>query len=135
MQTRIAPNTDTFYAVVGLFFYGTTQERLEKWKNGENCQNGINGWWKMGPLRFLHLKFNPLSPSVALSICCANQLTGFYMRAKLALNGLNLRNWLYPCFFKTFKCEVNLAEIMYNGFETIQTISCHWYLSLSTESM
>ena len=37
--------------------------------------------------------FNPLSASVALIktsqlICCANQLTGFYMRATLALNGL-----------------------------------------------
>ena len=38
---------------------------------------------------------NPLSASVALiyietsqSICIANQLTGFYMRATLALNGL-----------------------------------------------
>ena len=38
---------------------------------------------------------NPLSASVALiyietsqSICTANQLTGFYMRATLALNGL-----------------------------------------------
>ena len=32
-------------------------------------------------------RVNPLSASVAL--CTANQLTGFYMRATLALNGLN----------------------------------------------
>ena len=34
------------------------------------------------------LKVNPLNASEAL-ICTANQLTGFYMRATLALNGLN----------------------------------------------
>ena len=38
-------------------------------------------------------KTNPLGASVALikktSFCFANQLTGFYMRATLALNGLN----------------------------------------------
>ena len=33
-------------------------------------------------------ELNPLSASVAL-IRCANQLTGFYMRATLALTGLN----------------------------------------------
>ena len=37
--------------------------------------------------------FNPLSASVALIetsqlICAANQLTGFYMRATLTINGL-----------------------------------------------
>ena len=31
---------------------------------------------------------NQLSTSVAQLICCANQLSGFYMRATLALNGL-----------------------------------------------
>ena len=31
---------------------------------------------------------NPLSTSANQLICCANQLTGFYMRATLALNGL-----------------------------------------------
>ena len=34
------------------------------------------------------LVLDPLSASVALSVCTANQLTGFYMRATLALNGL-----------------------------------------------
>ena len=37
------------------------------------------------PLQLL----NPSSASVAL-ICCANQLTGFYMRATLTFNGLTL---------------------------------------------
>ena len=43
----------------------------------------------------LLVSFNPLSACVAhiietsQLICCANQLTGFYMRATLALNGLN----------------------------------------------
>ena len=40
------------------------------------------------------MRNNPLSASVALKetsqlICAANQLIGFYMRATLALNGLN----------------------------------------------
>ena len=39
-------------------------------------------------------QFNQLSASVAVIetsqlICCASQLTGFYMRATLALNGLS----------------------------------------------
>ena len=41
----------------------------------------------------LYLSFtaiNPLSASVPLC-CTANQLTGFYMRATLALNGLNFK--------------------------------------------
>ena len=43
--------------------------------------------------------FNPLSASVALIetsqlICAANQLTGFYMRAILALNALSNYNCL-----------------------------------------
>ena len=47
------------------------------------------GWKKSD----LHNKFNPLSPSIALIetsqlIYTANQLTGFYMRVTLALNGL-----------------------------------------------
>ena len=42
------------------------------------------------------LHFNLLSASVAYIetsqvICYANQLTGFYMRGTLALNGLNIR--------------------------------------------
>ena len=39
-------------------------------------------------LQVHYFAFNPLSTSVALMICCANQLTGFYMWATLALNGL-----------------------------------------------
>ena len=44
------------------------------------------------------MRNNPLSASVALKetsqlICAANQLIGFYMRATLALNGLN-NEWL-----------------------------------------
>ena len=38
--------------------------------------------------------FNPLSTSVALN-ANANQLTGFYMRATLALNGLRDEGRLY----------------------------------------
>ena len=37
------------------------------------------------------LKVNPLNASDAL-ICTANQLTGFYMRATLAFNGLKKKN-------------------------------------------
>ena len=40
------------------------------------------------------MEINLLSASVALQICCANQLSGFYMRATLALNGLSaIRSW------------------------------------------
>ena len=49
---------------------------------------------KTGIRNFRIFFFNPLSASVALIetsqlICCAHQLTGFYMRATLALNGLS----------------------------------------------
>ena len=39
-------------------------------------------------------KINPLSASVASVslICTANQLTGFYMRATLALNGVKIKS-------------------------------------------
>ena len=42
--------------------------------------------------------FNPLSASAALIetsqlICCANQLSGFYMGKTLALNGLKTIIW------------------------------------------
>ena len=37
------------------------------------------------------LKVNPLNASEAL-ICTANQLTGFYMRATLAFNGLKKKD-------------------------------------------
>ena len=49
----------------------------------------------MGTLWSTHvITFNPLRACVTLIetsqlICTANQLTGFYMRAALALNGLN----------------------------------------------
>ena len=62
------------------------------------------GWKKSD----LHNKFNPLSPSIALIetsqlIYTANQLTGFYMRVTLALNGLII--WpLHFLFSSLFSC-------------------------------
>ena len=59
--------------------------------------------------------FNPLNPSVALIetsqlICCANHFTGFYMRATLPFNGLNiLRSGLS-------RIEKDMVE----GFNTIR---------------
>ena len=34
------------------------------------------------------ISINPLSEDNVVLICCANQLTGFYLRATLALKGL-----------------------------------------------
>ena len=47
--------------------------------------------------------FNPLSASVALICCTANQLTGFYMRATLALNGLSNVGQAYSENYQTSK--------------------------------
>ena len=51
--------------------------------------------------------FNLLSASVSVIetsqlICCANQLTGFYMRSTLALNGLIFKSNLLKSFFRTW---------------------------------
>ena len=50
-----------------------------------------NTYWNR---EFLCFFINPLNASVSLIenrqlICCANQLTGFYMRATLAFTGLS----------------------------------------------
>ena len=49
----------------------------------------LNSLYIRGEIWRLSLAINPLNASVALMICFANQLTGFYMRATLAFNGLN----------------------------------------------
>ena len=44
----------------------------------------------------------PVLPSTETSqlICCANQLTGFYMRARLVLHGLTALHYYYlPCLY------------------------------------
>ena len=60
-------------------------------------------------LSYLHDLFNPLSTSVALIICTANQLTGFYMRATLALN--ELRKILLPNNFQ-LSLKLMLKDLM-----------------------
>ena len=65
------------------------------------CVSGVKKCWFfvkfcVSTKWMIFLLFKPLKcqccPHIETSqwICCANQLTGFYMRATLALNGLNI---------------------------------------------
>ena len=80
------------------------------YKNNNNIS--IIGW-----LTLLFLLLNPLSASTALEtsqlICTPNQLTDFFMRATLALNGLNNR-----------QTKPNPTNINYRGvFRALSNIS------------
>ena len=65
-------------------------------------------------------EFEPIKcqcwPNIETSqmICCANQLTGFYMGATLAFNGLTILSFTVPFFDKRIKLLDNIRNLNEN---------------------